>query len=83
MPTVLDFIRVEAGIDEREAYGTLNMGAGFALFVSAADAVRCVQVAADCGVPAWHAGTVERGDRQVVIEPLSLVFSGDDLHVRA
>ena len=83
VPTVLDFIRAQAGIDEREAYGTLNMGAGFALFVSAADAARCVQVAADCGVPAWHAGTVERGARQVVIEPLGLVFSGDELDVRA
>ena len=60
VPPVLDFIRAEAGIDEREAYGTLNMGAGFALFVAAADAARCVQVAADCGVPAWNAGTVER-----------------------
>ena len=59
------------------------MGAGFALFVSAADAARCVQVAADCAVPAWNVGTVERGARQVVIEPLGLVFSGDELDVRA
>ena len=36
VPPVLDFIRQQAGIDEREAYGNLNMGAGFALFLAAA-----------------------------------------------
>jgi phosphoribosylformylglycinamidine cyclo-ligase len=83
VPPVLDFIRREAGIDAREAYGNLNMGAGFALFVPAALAARCIAVAVDCGVAAWHAGTVEAGTRQLVIEPLSLTFGGDELHVRA
>ncbi|HTN48462.1 MAG TPA: AIR synthase related protein [Burkholderiaceae bacterium] len=83
VPVVLDFIRAQAGIDDREAYGNLNMGAGFALYVAAADAARCVSVAEDCGVPAWHAGTVEQGERRVIIEPLGLIFAGDELHVRA
>jgi hypothetical protein len=34
-------------------------------------------------VDACVAGRVEAGPRQVVIEPLSLVFGGADLHVRA
>ena len=59
------------------------MGAGFALYVAAGDASRVVEVARGCGVPAWIAGTVEAGARQVVIEPLGLTFGGDDLHVRA
>jgi phosphoribosylformylglycinamidine cyclo-ligase len=42
-----------------------------------------VEVAQGCGVPAWVAGTVEAGAKQVVIEPLGLTFGGDDLHVRA
>jgi phosphoribosylformylglycinamidine cyclo-ligase len=83
VPPVLDFIRQAAGIDAREAYGNLNMGAGFALFLPAARAARAVEVAVACGVAAWHAGTVHAGPRQVVIEPLHLVFAGDDLHVRA
>jgi phosphoribosylformylglycinamidine cyclo-ligase len=33
VPPVLSFIQQQAGQDDREAYGTLNMGAGFALFV--------------------------------------------------
>jgi phosphoribosylformylglycinamidine cyclo-ligase len=83
VPRVLDFIRAQAGIDDREAYGNLNMGAGFAIFVPAAQAARCIDVARACGVAAWNAGTVEAGARQVVIEPLGLSFGSDDLHVRA
>jgi len=83
VPLVLDFIRTQAGIEQREAYGTLNMGAGFAIFVAASDAARCVAVAAACGVPAWHAGSVQMGPKQVVIEPLELTFAGEELHLRA
>lgn len=83
VPPVLAFIQQHAGIDDREAWGNLNMGAGFALYVAPADAARTVDIARACGVPAWVAGTVEAGAKQVVIEPLGLTFGGDDLHVRA
>ena len=46
------------------------MGAGFAIFVKAEDAERTAQVARDCGVQAWVAGTVEAGEKQLLIEPL-------------
>jgi phosphoribosylformylglycinamidine cyclo-ligase len=83
VPPVLDFISEHAGLDAREAYGTFNMGAGFALYVPAVQAARCVEIAAACGIAAWHAGAVEAGPRQVVIESLGLVYGSDDLHVRA
>lgn len=83
VPSVLRFIQRHAGIDDREAYGNLNMGAGFALYLPAADAERAVAIAQSVGVPAWVAGRVEAGPKQVVIEPLNLVFGGEDLHVRA
>ena len=38
VPPVLRFIQQHAQLDDREAYSTLNMGAGFALFVAAGDA---------------------------------------------
>jgi len=82
-PLVLRFMQQQAAIDDREAYGNLNMGAGFALFVAAADAPRVIEIAAHCGVPAWNVGMVEAGVKRVVIEPLALEFSGADLHVRA
>jgi phosphoribosylformylglycinamidine cyclo-ligase len=83
VPPVLRFIEEHAGIDKREAYGNLNMGAGFALFVAAADAARTLEIAAAQGVRAWLAGTVETGERRVLIEALGLEFAAGDLHVRA
>jgi phosphoribosylformylglycinamidine cyclo-ligase len=83
VPPVLRFIEKQAGIDKREAYGNLNMGAGFAIFVGAGDAARVVEVAATVGVRGWIAGTVEDGAKRVLIEPLGLTFAADDLHVRA
>jgi len=79
---VLEFIQQQAGQDDREAYSTLNMGAGFAIFVKAEDAERTAQVARDCGIAAWVAGSVEAGEKQLLIEPLSIRFSEDDLHLR-
>ncbi len=79
---VLEFIQQQAGQDDREAYSTLNMGAGFAVFVKAADAERTAQVARDCGIEAWVAGSVEAGEKQLLIEPLGIRFSEDDLHLR-
>jgi phosphoribosylformylglycinamidine cyclo-ligase len=82
VPPVLAFIAREARHDAAEAYGTLNMGAGFALFLPAAAAARCVEVARSCGVAAWVAGQVERGPKRLVIEPIQVTFEGDSLGVR-
>ncbi|MEO8079923.1 MAG: AIR synthase-related protein [Caldimonas sp.] len=83
VPAVLRFIQAEAGLSDRDAYGTLNMGAGFALFVAAGDAERAVSVARKAGVEAWVAGVVEDGPKRVVIEPLGIEFAGEELTVRA
>ena len=82
VPAVLRFIQQQALMSDEEAYGTLNMGAGFALFVDAADAERTVAVARKHGVDAWFAGSVEAGPKKLVIEPLGLTFAGDSLQLR-
>ena len=82
VPAVLRFIQQQAQMSDEDAYGTLNMGAGFALFVDAADAERTVAVARKQGVGAWHAGSVEAGPKQLVIEPLGLTFARDSLQLR-
>lgn len=79
---VLKFMQEQAKQDDREAYSTLNMGAGFAIFVPAADAQRTVEVAKACGIEAWVAGTLEEGEKQLLIEPLNIRFSDDDLQLR-
>jgi phosphoribosylformylglycinamidine cyclo-ligase len=79
---VLRFIQQHAQQDDREAYSTLNMGAGFAIFVAAADAQRTVEVARAQGVPALIAGQVESGPKELLIEPLNIRFGTDDLQLR-
>ena len=82
VPEVLQFLQRETGSDARAAYGNLNMGAGFALFVADADAERTVRIAEATGVRAQIAGRVEAGAKQVVLTPLGLTFGADELHVR-
>ncbi|MFT3858005.1 MAG: hypothetical protein QM742_11080 [Aquabacterium sp.] len=72
----------ECGLDDHEAYGTLNMGAGFALYVAAGDAQRTVEIAQSLGIPALVAGRVEDGPKQVVIEPLGVTYGADELQLR-
>jgi phosphoribosylformylglycinamidine cyclo-ligase len=79
---VLRFIQAQAKQDDREAYSTLNMGAGFAIFVKAEDAERTVEIARAQGIAAWNAGVVEAGPKQVLIEPLDIAFTNDDLQLR-
>ncbi len=82
VPPVLRFIQQQAGLAAADAYGTFNMGAGFALFVAGGDAARAVQVARACGIDAWDAGRVEDGPKQLHIEPLGIRFDGDSLQLR-
>jgi phosphoribosylformylglycinamidine cyclo-ligase len=82
VPDVLRFIQQQAQHDDAQAYGTLNMGAGFALFVPATDAARTVAVAKSCGVDAWVAGDVRAGAKQLTIAPLGVTFEGDALQLR-
>ena len=79
---VLKFIQQQAQQDDREAYSTLNMGAGFAIFVAAGDAQRTVEVARAQGVAALVAGQVEAGPKELLIEPLNIRFGNDDLQLR-
>ncbi len=83
VPPVLQFIQQHAGMSNADAYGTFNMGAGFALFVAPEDARRTVEISDDLGVNAYHVGTVEAGPKQVIIEPIGVTFTADDMHLRA
>ena len=82
VPPVLAFMQAEAKLDNAEAYGTLNMGAGFAFFVSAAQADQTVAIARECGIEAWVVGAVETGPKQVIIEPIGVTYGAKDLKLR-
>ena len=82
VPPVLRFMQQQAAMDDAEAYGTLNMGAGFALFVHGDDAERTVATARAQGIEAWVAGRVEAGPKQLFIEPIDVHWGADELQLR-
>jgi phosphoribosylformylglycinamidine cyclo-ligase len=79
VPPVLRFLADRAGMSEREAYTTLNMGVGFAVYCRAGDAEAVVREAAALGMEAVVAGAVEEGPRRVVIEPIDVVLEGEEM----
>lgn len=81
---IFDFISKAGGLDDREMYGTFNMGVGFAVYVPAEQARRCIELAANVGLRVWQGGSVEKqGTRKaVVIDPLGLAFEGETLKIR-
>jgi phosphoribosylformylglycinamidine cyclo-ligase len=83
-PPVFAAITAAAGLDAKEAYGTFNMGVGFAVYVAPEDADRALGLARAEGFTAWRGGTVARdGDRKAVeILPLGITWTGEDLHIR-
>jgi phosphoribosylformylglycinamidine cyclo-ligase len=83
VPAVLQFIVQQAGQDAGEAYGSLNMGAGFALFVPPEQSEQVIAIAQSLGVRAYEAGRVEAGPKQVIIEPLGLIYDARSLNLRA
>lgn len=79
VPEVLAFLAKAADLAPAEAYATLNMGAGFACYVAAGAGSRVVEIAAGLGHRALVVGSVEAGERAVVLEPLGVRFADADL----
>ncbi len=82
VPQVLQFIVEQTQSEPYEAYGNLNMGAGFALFVNRESVDQVLTICATAGMDAYHAGMVETGPQQVIVEPLEIVFEGESLGLR-
>jgi phosphoribosylformylglycinamidine cyclo-ligase len=77
-----ELIQELSGMSDYDIYGTLNMGAGFAVFLPKAEAERVVEIAAKQQLKATIAGVVEKGKKSVIIEPKSIVFESNTLEVR-
>ena len=81
VPPVLSFLAEQAGMSERDAYGTFNMGAGWAVYVEASQADAVVEAAAAVGMSARRAGHLEGGDRAVELTGLGISYSGSELEL--
>jgi phosphoribosylformylglycinamidine cyclo-ligase len=80
---VFDFMQSVGCVDDTEAYGNLNMGAGFAIYVPEKDVPAVIEIAKTFPFSAFHAGHVEKsGAKRVVIAPRGLEYSAATLGVR-
>jgi phosphoribosylformylglycinamidine cyclo-ligase len=79
VPGVLRFLADQAGLQAAAAHSTLNMGAGFAVYCRSGHGSRVVETARQLDLDALVAGSVEDGPRQVVLEPVGVTFTGDQL----
>ena len=79
---IFPFMQKYGPIDDREAYGNLNMGAGFALYIAEADVPAVLEISKANGIGALRAGHIETGEKKVVIKPKNIVYLGSTLRVR-
>ena len=82
VPPVLDFLVERLAMDARAAFGTFNMGAGFAVYCDAGGGDRVVETAGELGMEAHVAGVVEEGSRRVILEPIDVIYEAEDLELR-
>ncbi|HRJ06687.1 MAG TPA: AIR synthase-related protein [Candidatus Saccharibacteria bacterium] len=71
-----------SGNDDKEMYGNLNMGGGYAIYLPANQALDCIQLLNDIGFEAIYAGEVAEGDKAVHLEPLGITYHENELEVR-
>jgi phosphoribosylformylglycinamidine cyclo-ligase len=82
VPELFTFMADALMMSDYDAYGTFNMGAGFAVYCPAGAGADVVGVCREQGFEALVAGTVEAGKRRVVIEPHGITYSSEALSLR-
>ncbi|MBU0979107.1 MAG: AIR synthase related protein [Patescibacteria group bacterium] len=82
VPKVLRFMVEKGPLSLKEAYGSLNMGAGIVIFVPAKQVAKTLSVAQHLKIKAYEIGGVEKGPKQVIIEPLDLIFEANSIKLR-
>jgi phosphoribosylformylglycinamidine cyclo-ligase len=83
VPPVLSFLVAEAGLDAQSAHSTFNMGSGFAVYTAPGAGASVVAIAERLGLSALVAGRVEEGPRQVILEPVGVLYAGTELELSA
>lgn len=82
-PPIFAFMQEHGPISDEEAFGNLNMGAGFAIYVCDADVDKCINLARPYPFEAMRGGYIRDSlERKVAIRPKCLTFKSDSLGVR-
>jgi phosphoribosylformylglycinamidine cyclo-ligase len=81
-PVVFLFIQSKAKLSDYEMYQTFNMGMDYALFIDKKDVKSIQAIVKKHGFTSLDAGYMQKGKRQVVIEPKRLTYAGNSLSLR-
>ena len=79
VPEVLAFLVQRTEMSPAAAYSTFNMGCGFAVYCARGFGDEVVRIAAQAGLSAVVAGSVEEGPRRVVLDGIGVVFESGDM----
>lgn len=84
---IFDFLQTHGPVDDMEAYGNFNMGAGFALYVSEKEVKKVFDALESLERPnrfgAIYAGHIEKSsEKKVIIRPKGLEYSSRTLGIR-
>ncbi|MBI2611900.1 phosphoribosylformylglycinamidine cyclo-ligase, partial [Candidatus Gottesmanbacteria bacterium] len=79
---LFSFIREKAKLSDKEMYATFNMGVGFALYLNDKYAAKIFSSSKKYGFRAWVGGYIGKGSRQVVIKPINITYSSQELSIR-
>lgn len=76
------FIQKQTGLSDYEIYETYNMGQDYAIFLPKSDVEKALQIIKKTGFEGIDAGYIEKGEKQVIIEPKNITYKGETLNVR-
>lgn len=76
------FIQKQAHLSDYEMYQTFNMGMDYALFLSNKDVEKALEVITNNDFESLDAGYVEKGKKQVTIQPKQLLYHAETLDLR-
>lgn len=79
---IFNFIQKHANISDSEMYQTYNMGQDYSLFLPKKEVEKALQIIKKNGFQGLDAGYIEKGERQVIIEPKNITFKGETLDLR-
>ena len=79
---VFNFIQKQAGLSDKEMYGTYNMGMDYAIFLPEKDVKKTQEIITKNGFESLDAGYIKKGERRVIIEQKKIVFKSEALNLR-
>lgn len=82
VPEIFKFIQEQSNLADKEMYATFNMGTGFAMMVDEKNVNKIIIIANKYKIKAWIGGRVKKGQKEVIIRPLDIIFQSTELNIR-